>query len=111
MLPEAPARFSTMTGWPSALDSGSARVRADMSGVEPAGKPTRMRTGRDGQAAVVSGVFKLFWAVAHIGSAQTAIKNVAFAARLASSESFLNGTEGTIFIFAPRWISRIRPAG
>jgi hypothetical protein len=51
MLPEAPGLFSMITGWPSARLSGSASVRAAMSGVEPPGKPTRMRTGLVGQAA------------------------------------------------------------
>src|SRR5688572_29297857 len=50
MLPDAPGLLSMTTGWPSALDSGSAMVRAAMSGVEPPGKPTRMRTGLVGQA-------------------------------------------------------------
>src|SRR5688572_22609048 len=50
MLPDAPGLLSMTTGWPSALASGSAMVRAAMSGVEPPGKPTRMRTGLVGQA-------------------------------------------------------------
>ena len=54
MLPPAPGLLSTITGWPSALDSGSAIVRATRSGVEPPGKPTRMRSGRVGQAAVAA---------------------------------------------------------
>src|SRR6187402_36020 len=54
MLPEAPGLLSMITGWPSARLSGSASVRAAMSGVEPPGKPTRMRTGFVGQAAGVA---------------------------------------------------------
>src|SRR5215218_7675386 len=54
MLPEAPALLSMTTGWPSARDSGSAMVRAAISGVEPPGKPTRMRTGLVGQACCAS---------------------------------------------------------
>ena len=41
-----------MTGWPSSLDKGSEKVRAVKSGEEPPGKPTTMRTGLVGQAAV-----------------------------------------------------------
>ena len=55
MLPEAPGLFSTITGWPSALDSGSAMVRAAMSGVEPPGKPTTRRIGLVGQVGVLGG--------------------------------------------------------
>src|SRR5437868_7546463 len=51
MLPEAPGLLSTTTGWPRALASGSAMVRAAMSGVEPPGKPTIRRIGLVGQAA------------------------------------------------------------
>ena len=50
MLPPAPTRLSTTTGWPSAFSSGSASARAVRSGDEPAGKPTTMRSGRVGQA-------------------------------------------------------------
>lgn len=60
MLPDAPGLFSMMTGWPSILDKGSASVRAAMSGVEPPGKPTKIRTGLLGQAAMVSGFFDAF---------------------------------------------------
>ena len=52
MLPEAPGLLSTTIGWPSAFDSGSAMVRAAMSGVEPPGKPTSRRMGLVGQAGV-----------------------------------------------------------
>src|SRR6185369_9700074 len=51
MLPPAPGLFSTITGWPSAFESGSAMVRATRSGVEPPGNPTRMRTGLTGHGA------------------------------------------------------------
>ena len=77
MLPDAPGLFSIMTGWPSIFDKGSASVRAAMSGVEPPGKPTRIRTGFVGQAATGSDFFDTFWAVAPIGRAQAAIKKAA----------------------------------
>src|SRR5450830_1906999 len=51
MLPPAPTRFSTITGCPSALDKGSARVRAIRSGDDPPGKPTTMRSVLFGQLA------------------------------------------------------------
>src|SRR5450830_1079333 len=51
MLPPAPTRFSTITGCPSALDKGSARVRAIRSGDDPPGKPTTMRSVLLGQLA------------------------------------------------------------
>src|SRR5471030_2451916 len=50
ILPLAPGLLSTTTGWPTSLVSGSARVRAIRSGVEPAEKPTTMRSGLEGQA-------------------------------------------------------------
>src|SRR3989442_3340898 len=53
MLPEAPALFSTMTGWPRALDSDSEIARAERSCTEPGGKPIRRRIGFDCQAAAV----------------------------------------------------------
>ena len=48
ILPEAPERFSTTTGWPSAWRSGSARVRARMSVDPPGAQGTVMVTGRFG---------------------------------------------------------------
>src|SRR5687767_655758 len=48
MLPDAPGRFSTTTGWFRALASPSARMRAATSGVDPPGKPTRIFSGRVG---------------------------------------------------------------
>src|SRR3989344_144694 len=39
ILPPAPTLFSTITGWPRALDSGSLNVRAVRAGGDPAGKP------------------------------------------------------------------------
>src|SRR5256885_10841650 len=48
MAPLAPGLFSTTTGWPSDLLSGSDSARAMVSVNEPAGKPTTMRTGRVG---------------------------------------------------------------
>ena len=40
MLPPAPGRFSTTTGWPRARESGSASARATMSGWPPGAKGT-----------------------------------------------------------------------
>src|SRR5256886_9092800 len=51
MLPAAPARFSTITGWPSGAARRSATSRAKMS-VEPAGaNGTTMRSGFAGYCA------------------------------------------------------------
>ena len=50
ILPEAPATFSTTTGWPSLGDSFSATKRAMMSGPVPGVKGTTMRIGWSGQA-------------------------------------------------------------
>src|SRR6218665_382867 len=51
MLPPAPTLLSTITGWPRALDRGSANRRAVRSGDEPAGKPTMIFRGLFGHAA------------------------------------------------------------
>jgi hypothetical protein len=48
MLPEAPGRFSTVTGWPSRPDSHCAIKRPRMSLGPPAGKPTMRWIGRAG---------------------------------------------------------------
>ena len=81
MLPDAPGLFSIMTGWPRALDNGSANVRAAMSGVEPPGKPTKILTGLVGQSANGAGFFLIFWAVTPKERAQAAINTVADASR------------------------------
>jgi hypothetical protein len=47
MLP-APGRFSTTNCWPSVLASRGEIKRARTSAVEPAPKPTMIRTGREG---------------------------------------------------------------
>jgi hypothetical protein len=44
MLPEAPATFSTTTGWPILADSRSATKRAMMSGPVPGVNGTTSRT-------------------------------------------------------------------
>src|SRR5512134_3170159 len=49
MLPPAPARFSTSTGWPSAAESLSPSARAVTSVEPPGGYGTMSRTGLDGQ--------------------------------------------------------------
>jgi hypothetical protein len=52
MAPPAPARVSTMKGWPKALLRPSATVRASRSAAPPAAKVLTMRTGRIGQLGV-----------------------------------------------------------
>jgi hypothetical protein len=49
MAPPAPARVSTMKGWPKALLNPSATVRASRSAAPPAANVLTMRTGRVGQ--------------------------------------------------------------
>jgi hypothetical protein len=52
IMPLAPARFSTSTGWPRpGRRQPSATSRAIRSPVPPAAKPTRMRAGRSGAQA------------------------------------------------------------
>src|SRR3989344_3508771 len=55
ILPPAPTLFSTITGWPRALDSGSLNVRAVRSGEDPAGKPTMILSGLGGPARGAGG--------------------------------------------------------
>jgi len=50
MLPAAPGRFSTITGWPHFSESFSATMRGMRSALPPAGNGTMMRTGRAGQS-------------------------------------------------------------
>src|SRR5215813_560440 len=50
MVPAAPARLSTMTGWPSASPSAGATVRAVMSTFPLGGNGTTMCTGRAGNS-------------------------------------------------------------
>jgi hypothetical protein len=50
-VPPAPGLLSTITGWPSALASGSEIARATMSLAPPAAKVTTMRIGFSGHAA------------------------------------------------------------
>src|SRR4051812_42250968 len=50
MLPEAPGRFSTITGCPSACRSCSPTTRAKMSVEPPGAQGTTIRTGRVGYA-------------------------------------------------------------
>ena len=50
ILPEAPATFSTTTGWPSLGDSRSATKRAMMSGPVPGVNGTTSLIGWSGQA-------------------------------------------------------------
>ena len=66
MVPEAPPRFSTTTGWPSIGAILSANSRATASTPPPGGKLTTRRMGREG---------KLSWAgagEAASGAASTA---------------------------------------
>jgi len=48
MLPEAPAWFSMMTGWPNDARIRSAMMRPMMSTGPPGGNGTMMVIGRDG---------------------------------------------------------------
>jgi hypothetical protein len=52
MAPPAPARVSTMKGWPKAPASPSATVRASRSAAPPGANVLTIRTGRVGQAYV-----------------------------------------------------------
>ncbi len=52
VLPFAPGRFSTITVWPSAFDSGSLIARAMMSDEPPGVYGTMIWIGFDGQAGV-----------------------------------------------------------
>jgi hypothetical protein len=54
-LPPAPGRLSITTGCPSARASGSARMRAMMSGEVPAGNGTTSLIARAGQACAADG--------------------------------------------------------
>ena len=49
--PPPPARFSTMTGWPSSFDINSAKMRVVVSPLPPAPKPTTKLMGRVGQVS------------------------------------------------------------
>src|SRR4249920_642997 len=51
MLPPAPPRLSTTTGWPRALDMRSPTMRPTMSALPPAAKGTIRRIGRSGYLA------------------------------------------------------------
>ena len=55
MLPPAPARLSTMTGWPSSVVSAWPMMRARMSVVPPAAKGTTMVTGLVGVGGLRQG--------------------------------------------------------
>src|SRR5205085_526748 len=50
MLPAAPGRLSTMTGWPHFSLSFSATMRGIRSALPPAGNGTTMRTGFAGHS-------------------------------------------------------------
>src|SRR5258708_8804049 len=76
MLPEAPGRFSTTTGWPRRAPSRSATVRALVSVTPPAAKGTTSRTGRDGKARpepAKGSCAKAAWAAT---SARTAVSTI-----------------------------------
>src|SRR3990167_1610869 len=80
ILPPAPTLFSTITGWPRALDSGSLNVRAVRSGEDPAGKPTMILSGlvghARGAAAAAAPGLAAFWARAQGEAAASAISSV-----------------------------------
>src|SRR3984957_3577042 len=81
MAPPAPARVSTMKGWPKALESPSATVRASRSAAPPAANVLMMRTGRVGQFCV--------WAGATAGERQSAVRARSRARRRFMSASLL----------------------
>src|SRR5512134_1082606 len=54
MLPLAPGRLSTITGWPRGSDSFCARTRPMMSDGPPAENPTTSRSGRFGYPTAAS---------------------------------------------------------
>jgi hypothetical protein len=51
MVPSAPLRFSTTTGWPSDFPITSLRSRATMSFRAPGAKGTMTVMGRDGKVS------------------------------------------------------------
>ena len=51
IVPVAPGRFSTSTGWPSFAASPLERPRTSGSTAPPAGKGTTMRIGFEGHAS------------------------------------------------------------
>src|SRR5260221_12865933 len=51
MVPPAPARFSTITCWPSASEKAGASVRAVMSTLPLGGQGTTILTGRLGKSS------------------------------------------------------------
>src|SRR5262245_10639888 len=55
MVPDAPGRFSTTTGWPSCVCSRSPSARAMTSVALPGVKATMMRSGLEGQACAAAG--------------------------------------------------------
>ena len=54
-MPPPPARFSTMTVWPSTGPSRSARMRPRLSTAPPGGKGTMMRNGRRPESCASAG--------------------------------------------------------
>src|SRR5690242_9772184 len=56
MLPAAPGRLSTMTGWPHFSASFSATMRGIRSALPPAGNGTTMRTGFPGHSCACTAV-------------------------------------------------------
>lgn len=52
-------------------------MRAAMSGVDPPGKPTKIRTGLVGQTALDLDLSDTFWAEAPVAITHTAIDNAA----------------------------------
>lgn len=56
ITPPAPARFSTMKGWPSAAPSSVLKAQATASSAPPAPKGTMMRTGLAGYCCAGAGL-------------------------------------------------------
>src|SRR6185503_11456664 len=68
MLPAAPGRLSTITGWPHFSESFSATMRGRRSALPPAGNGTTMRTGFAGHSCAWPAVVRI--------AAATAAKNL-----------------------------------
>src|SRR5262245_23410657 len=71
MMPFAPARFSTTTGWPQVSVSRCATVRDVISVPPPGGYGTSRRTGRDGYGACAAAVSVAVTSAAVTSSAVT----------------------------------------
>ncbi|MNL55230.1 hypothetical protein D3C87_1786230 [compost metagenome] len=85
ILPPAPGRFSTTTGWPSSWDISWAMVRASVSVVPPAGAPTRIRIG------LPPATWGCPWAAADSGRASAHAARLAMARRCTAARRGIEG--------------------